>query len=361
MRREGGSQGTTHLPAGAVVPSTTSVSWIPSELIKGPLRVPFDLGLTHYDEPPPDRLAAGDLAALRRAGRFRFVNRLAARARVEGGRVVGVEVEPDCGGTIGLTNLLGGAVRFPAVPMPDLRTVEVADDGARAVVRQTAGGRAPLPAPRLVNGRPRLVAPLVWTTLQLVLGADGSSSASVVGASAFPRHWLYDDSGRLVEKVATTDADAWLHSMEVTATPWHGADAAARVMPAETELERRLARQVMASRRHVRSLAAGEELFRQGDTGAEVALLLDGVVEVVRDGRLLVEIGPGAVLGERALLEGVRTSTVRAVTPVTVALVDGGSLAREDLEVLVLGHRREDEPDEPDELDRPDEPDRPAG
>lgn len=344
MRREGGSQGTTHLPAGGVVPSTTSVSWIPSELIKGLLRVPFDLGLTHYDDPPPDRIEQGDLVGLRRAGRFRFVNRLAAQARVEGGRVVGVELDPGCGGTIGLTNLLGGAVRFPAVAMPDLRTVEVVDDGARAVVRQTAGGRAPLPAPRLVNGRPRLVAPLVWTTLELELRADGSSSASVAGASAFPRHWLYDDAGRLVDKVATTDSDAWLHTMEVTSTPWHGVDASARVMPAETELERRLARQVMTSRRRVRTLGVGEELFRQGESGAEIALLLDGVVEVVRDGRLIVEIGPGAVLGERALLEGVRTSTVRAVTPVTVALVDGGALAREDLEVLVLGHRREDEP-----------------
>ena len=346
MRHMGGSSGIAPVPQGAVVPSITSVSWIPSELITGPLRVPFDLGLTHYDEPPPDRLAPDDVASLRRAGRFRFVNRLAGRARVEGGRVVGVQLEDGCGGTIGLTNLLGGAVRFPAVAMRDLRTVEVADDGARALVRQTAGGRAPLPAPRLVNGRPRLVAPLVWTTLELELRADGSSSARVVGASAFPRHWVYDDAGHLAEKVATTDSDAWLHTLEVTATPWHGVDAAAVVTPAETELERRLSRQVMGdlrARRRVRTVAAGEELFRQGDTGDDVALLLDGVVEVVRDGRVLVEIGPGAVLGERALLEGVRTATVRALTPLTVALVDGASLAREDLEVLVLGHRREDD------------------
>ncbi|WP_225753506.1 cyclic nucleotide-binding domain-containing protein [Actinotalea sp. Marseille-Q4924] len=322
------------------------MSWIPSELVTGVLRVPFDLGLTHYDDPPPDRIAPGDLATLRRAGRFRFVNRVEASARVEDGRVVGVDLGEDCGGTIGLTNLLGGAVRFPAVAMPDLRTVEVADDGARAVVRQTAGGRAPLPAPRLVNGRPRLVAPLVWTTLELELRADGTSAASVTGASAFPRHWVYDDEGALVEKVATTGFDAWLHTMEATATPWRGQDASAVVTPVETELERRLSRQVMGelkAQRRVRSLEAGEELFRQGDAGSDVALLLDGVVEVVRDGRFLVEIGPGAVLGERALLEGARTATVRAVTPLTVALVDGSTLAREDLEVLVTGHRREDE------------------
>jgi hypothetical protein len=328
------------------VPSTTSVSWIPSELIKGVLRVPFDLGLTHYDEPPPDRLAPGDVATLRRAGRFRFVNRVEAQARVDAGRVVGVDLGDGCGGTIGLTNLLGGSVRFPAVAMPDLRTVEVAEDGSRAVVRQTAGGRAPLPAPRLVNGRPRLVAPLVWTTLELELRPDGTSSASVVGASAFPRHWVYDDAGALTEKVATTDSDAWLHTMEATATPWHGQDATAVVTPVETELERRLSRQVMSGRRRVRTLVVGEDLFRQGDPGGEVALLLDGVVEVLRDGRLLVEIGPGAVLGERALLEGARTATVRAVTPLTVALIAGDALGREDLEALVTGHRREDAIDE---------------
>lgn len=130
----------------------TSLSWIPSELIRGPLRVPFDVGLTHYDDPPPDRL--DDLDALRRAGRFRFVNRLRATAELHDGRITAVHPGPGTGGVIGLTNLLGGAVRFPAVQMPDLLTTRISDDGAVAVVRQTAGGRAPLPAPRLVRGAP---------------------------------------------------------------------------------------------------------------------------------------------------------------------------------------------------------------
>ncbi|MDT0166424.1 cyclic nucleotide-binding domain-containing protein [Actinotalea sp. AC32] len=322
------------------MPGVTSVSWIPSELIRGPMRVPFDLGLTHYDEPPPDRL--DDLAGLRRAGRFRMVNRVVAEAEVEDGRVTGARVLPETGGVIGLTNLLGGSVRFPAIAMPDLRSVEVADDGSHVVVRQTAGGRAPLPAPRLVNGRPRLVAPLIWTTLELELRADGSATHRVVGASAFPRHWVYDGEGRLTEKVATTDSAAWLHTMEETQTPWHGTDAAALTTPAETELERRLSRDVMRSKPEVLRLAAGDVLFEQGDSGTQVALLLDGVVEVLHDGELLTDIGPGAVLGERALLEGVRTATVRARTPVTVAVVEGSTVAREDLEVLVLGHRREE-------------------
>ena len=41
--------------------SVTSVSWIPSEAIEGLPKLPFELGIGHYDEPPPDRLAPGDL------------------------------------------------------------------------------------------------------------------------------------------------------------------------------------------------------------------------------------------------------------------------------------------------------------
>lgn len=68
------------------------------------------------------------------------------------------------------------------------------------------------------------------------------------------------------------------------------------------------------------------------------------MVAVRRDGERLAEIGPGAILGERALLEGARTSSVVAVTDVTVAVVHGSALPREELERLVDGHRREDHP-----------------
>ena len=36
--------------------SVTAISWIPSEAIEGMPKVPFELGIGHYDEPPPDRL-----------------------------------------------------------------------------------------------------------------------------------------------------------------------------------------------------------------------------------------------------------------------------------------------------------------
>ena len=33
--------------------SVTAISWIPSEAIEGLSKVPFELGITHYDQPPP--------------------------------------------------------------------------------------------------------------------------------------------------------------------------------------------------------------------------------------------------------------------------------------------------------------------
>ena len=56
--------------------SVTAVSWIPSEAIEGLSKIPFEMGVTHYDQPPPDRLV--DLEALRRTDRFREANDLRA-------------------------------------------------------------------------------------------------------------------------------------------------------------------------------------------------------------------------------------------------------------------------------------------
>ncbi len=66
--------------------AVTSISWIPSEAVTGLTKAGFSSGVMHYDDPPPDYLE--DLAALHKAERFRFANRLAAWAEVENGRVV---------------------------------------------------------------------------------------------------------------------------------------------------------------------------------------------------------------------------------------------------------------------------------
>ena len=68
--------------------SVTAISWIPSEAIEGLPKLPFELGVGHYDEPPPDRLEHGDLERLRDDDRFREANQLQAWIEVEDGAIV---------------------------------------------------------------------------------------------------------------------------------------------------------------------------------------------------------------------------------------------------------------------------------
>ena len=66
---------------------------------------------------------------------------------------------------------------------------------------------AALPAPRKVRHKPYIQwqAPLVWTTLSLTLHADGTAETTMTGASRFPRHWVYSDTGALTHKSGLTD------------------------------------------------------------------------------------------------------------------------------------------------------------
>jgi CRP-like cAMP-binding protein len=60
---------------------------------------------------------------------------------------------------------------------------------------------------------------------------------------------------------------------------------------------------------------AGEVVFRQGDPGDAVYVVLDGKVELRLGGRLLETVGPGGILGEMALIEQaprVATATAKA-------------------------------------------------
>ena len=90
-------------------------------------------------------------------------------------------------------------------------------------------------------------------------------------------------------------------------------------------------------------MPAGSTLVEQGQAGAELFLLLDGVLAVEVDDKAIAEVGPGAILGERALLEGgLRTATLRAVTPCRVAVATADEVSEEALAELAKGHRREE-------------------
>lgn len=65
------------------------------------------------------------------------------------------------------------------------------------------------------------------------------------------------------------------------------------------------------------SFAAGDVLMREGDIGDRFVVLVEGTVEVLREGRSLATLGPGDGIGEIALLRRQpRTATVRALVPV---------------------------------------------
>jgi CRP-like cAMP-binding protein len=117
------------------------------------------------------------------------------------------------------------------------------------------------------------------------------------------------------------------------------------VTEVESALERELSRTIMrgGARPAIRKLEAGRALVEQGDTGNNLFLLLDGILSVEVNGEALTEIGPGAILGERALLEGgKRTATLRAVTACRLAEVSAEQVSQEAMTELARGHRREE-------------------
>jgi hypothetical protein len=308
------------------------------------MKLGFATGLSHYDAPPPAQLT--DVKRLREDDAFRFANVLSAWAEFdESGQP---EYYGQDGGLVmGATTVRFGPLdaTFAAVPMPDLRPSAEVGDG-RVRFTQTTGGRTALPLPRRIKRAPflRLQPPLVWTTLRLTLYADGRSNIELAGASPFPRHWVYDHTGALAFKAGVAEWSRWLGQPAWTATPWGDEDSPVVVAQAESALERELSGLMMrgAHKPKVRSLAAGSVLAAQGDPGDSLYLVLDGMLAVTVDGQEVGDVGPGAVLGEHAILDSApRTATLTAKTPVRIAEAPADAIDRAALMNLARLHRRE--------------------
>ncbi len=323
--------------------SVTAVSWIPFEAVTGFLAVPFGMGLAHYDEPLPARL--DDLDEWHRRDLFRECNELKGWIEVEEGKIAAWGQHG--GGRIGVTRLKLGpkTVTVKANALPDIRP-EPAVTETYVRFTQTCGGRTGVPAPRPVSRKPlfQIDSAVAWTTLSLTIYADGHSERQLVGASCFPRHWIYDDAGELVTQTGLTDFSTWINDAFGERTPWGAYDSPAMVQPVESALERELGAIIVGGAKGKRrAIPKGSALIEQGAAGDEMFLVLDGTFAVEVDGQAVAQVGPGAIVGERAVVEqGSRTATLRALTACRVVSVARRYADDRELSEIALGHRREE-------------------
>jgi len=77
---------------------------------------------------------------------------------------------------------------------------------------------------------------------------------------------------------------------------------------------------LFTERTEVINLHVGEALFREGEPGDVMYVLITGTVNVVVGGEVIEEAGSGALLGELALIDSApRTATVVATTDCRLA------------------------------------------
>jgi len=162
----------------------------------------------------------------------------------------------------------------------------------------------------------------------------------MVGASPFPRHWIYDTRGRLAAKTAVIDFRSWYRDPSPEHSPWGLEDRPAIVTAAETALERRMSALALASDPRFHRLSTSDTLTVQGMAGGTLFVLFDGIITVEEDEHLVRRAGPGSMLGEMALLNGgTRTATLRAATPCKIVPVSGDRYDRRTLEELASGRQ----------------------
>jgi Cyclic nucleotide-binding domain len=315
--------------------SATAITWLPFAALDRIPVVPLELAVAHYDEPPPELLP--DLDQLRRQDAFREANELRAWIEVVDGRVVDY-------GQNGRSLLGAGPelearqVSFAAVEFPVIQPEPEVCDG-RVRFTQTVGGRIGLPAPRRVVGRPyfHVGAVSAWSTIELLLRADGTSETRLVAASPFPRHSLYGSDGRLVDVFGGEEFELG------DGSPWGEEQTPAFLAAVESELERRLAASILRDGVKLvrRRVPRGATLVEQGTAGHELFVLLDGVFDVEIDGEVIAQVGSGAILGERAVLgNGLRTATLRAVRSSRVGIIGSDQISRENLIEISLSRTR---------------------
>ena len=319
--------------------SVTAITWLPFAALDALPNMPLGFAVAHYDEPPGERLS--DLDQLREADAFREANELRAWIEADGDEIVAFG--RDGRGLVGGAGLELGPeqVSFPAVEFPVIRPEpEVGDGWVRFT--QTVGGRIGLPAPRPVQGEHyfHFGSALAWTTVELVLRADGAAEGRLVASSPFPRHSVYGPDRRLADEHGFENFEGWYREPFGDSTPWGDAPTTAAAL--EAQLEEELTRVALSANAKLprRRLEGGETLVEQGDPGADMFMLLDGHLDVEIDGATVARVGAGALLGELAVLgDGRRQATLRAVQACRVAVLPADAIGGSQLAALALERR----------------------
>ncbi len=105
-------------------------------------------------------------------------------------------------------------------------------------------------------------------------------------------------------------------------------------------------------------LKPGTVIIREGNTGGEFFIVLEGTIEVKRKGRRLARLGPGDYLGEIALIDhGPRTATAMVETGCPAP---GARIARVPLDAGLGSADREQDPADAGRAGARHEPDDPA-
>src|SRR3712207_6585577 len=80
---------------------------------------------------------------------------------------------------------------------------------------------------------------------------------------------------------------------------------------------------------HELSVQEGAELVREGDYSYDLTIIDEGQAEVLADGQVVAQLGPGDVFGEACVLgKSLRNATVRASTPMRLITLTGWDLRR---------------------------------
>jgi CRP-like cAMP-binding protein len=81
--------------------------------------------------------------------------------------------------------------------------------------------------------------------------------------------------------------------------------------------------QLLRNEKDVMQVPAGQTIFQQGDAGDAMYVVLDGVVDIVHNGKVIDQVQTGSIFGEMALVDDEpRSASAVASKDVQVARVN---------------------------------------